>query len=53
MDWREGLDGKLLAIQNSDGSWTNKTSSRWMEGDPVLVTAYTVLALEQVQWALK
>jgi squalene-hopene/tetraprenyl-beta-curcumene cyclase len=53
VDWRETLGRKLLAIQNSDGSWANKASSRWMEGDPVLVTAYTVLALEQVQRALK
>lgn len=53
VDWRETLGRKLLAIQNSDGSWTNKASSRWMEGDPVLVTAYTVLALEQVARALK
>jgi squalene-hopene/tetraprenyl-beta-curcumene cyclase len=53
VDWREGLGRKLIAIQNGDGSWTNKTSSRWMEGDPTLVTAYTVLALEQVAHALK
>lgn len=53
VDWRETLGRKLLAIQNNDGSWTNKESSRWMEGNPVLVTAYTVLALEQVARALK
>jgi squalene-hopene/tetraprenyl-beta-curcumene cyclase len=47
VDWRKDLGGKLLATQREDGSWVND-NGRWMESNPVLVTAYTVLALEQV-----
>jgi hypothetical protein len=43
----------LCELTAADASWTNKKSSRWMEGDPTLVTAYTVLALEQVAQSLK
>ncbi len=47
IDWRKELGEKLLATQSSDGSWIN-ANGRWMESNPVLVTAYTVLALEQI-----
>jgi squalene-hopene/tetraprenyl-beta-curcumene cyclase len=40
------LIGALLTRQREDGSWEN-TADRWMESDPVLVTAYSVLALEE------
>ena len=53
VDWRADLAGHLIKLQGSDGSWKNTASGRWMESDPVLVTAYTVLALEQVHRALK
>ncbi len=53
VDWREELSRKLLSLQNTDGSWKNTESGRWMESDPVLVTAYTVLSLEQVWRTLK
>jgi squalene-hopene/tetraprenyl-beta-curcumene cyclase len=46
-DWRSDLGGKLLSKQREDGSWVNN-NGRWMESNPVLVTAYTVLALEQI-----
>ncbi len=46
-DWRQDLGGKLLSIQRSDGSWVND-NGRWMESNPVLVTAYTVMALEEI-----
>jgi squalene-hopene/tetraprenyl-beta-curcumene cyclase len=46
-DWRGDLGVKLLSSQREDGSWVNK-NGRWMESNPVLVTAYTVLALEQI-----
>lgn len=52
-DWTADLSRKLINLQNSDGSWANKASGRWMESDPVLVTAYTVLALEQVHRVMK
>lgn len=47
VDWRDNLATKLVSIQKPDGSWVN-TNNRWWEADPVLVTAYTVLALEQL-----
>lgn len=53
VNWAVELSRKLISLQNSDGSWANTASGRWMESDPVLVTAYTVLALEQVHRAMK
>ncbi|MGB6220576.1 prenyltransferase/squalene oxidase repeat-containing protein [Haloferula sp.] len=46
-DWRKDLASKLLAKQREDGRWVND-NGRWMESNPVLVTAYTVMALEQI-----
>jgi squalene-hopene/tetraprenyl-beta-curcumene cyclase len=46
-DWRRDLGSRLLATQREDGSWANE-NGRWMESNPVLVTAYTVLSLSQV-----
>jgi squalene-hopene/tetraprenyl-beta-curcumene cyclase len=47
VDWRKDLGEKLLSAQREDGSWVNE-NGRWMESNPVLVTAYAVLAMEQV-----
>ena len=47
VDWRNDLGKKLLSSQRENGSWVNN-DGRWMETNPVLVTAYTVLALEQL-----
>ena len=47
IDWRSELSRQLLNDQRANGSWQNDTS-RWMESDPVLVTAYTVIALEHI-----
>ena len=46
-DWRSELANKLLSAQREDGSWVN-SNGRWMESNPVLVTSFTVLALEQI-----
>ncbi|MFO0949747.1 MAG: prenyltransferase/squalene oxidase repeat-containing protein [Isosphaeraceae bacterium] len=43
-DWRAELVDALAKRQNPDGSWVNK-ADRFMEGDPNLVTAYSLLAL--------
>ncbi|GIX00737.1 MAG: hypothetical protein KatS3mg111_4069 [Pirellulaceae bacterium] len=43
-DWKAELRQKLAELQQEDGSWVNSTT-RWMEGDPNLVTAYALLAL--------
>jgi squalene-hopene/tetraprenyl-beta-curcumene cyclase len=47
-DWRRDLAEKLLSLQREDGSWINSLSSRWWEGDPNLVTAWSVIALNHV-----
>lgn len=45
-DWRKDLTKVLAKRQQADGSWTNaENSARWYEGDPNLVTAYSLLAL--------
>ncbi len=46
-DWRRDIALMLLTNQREDGSWVNK-NSRWWESDPVLVTAYAVITLEQI-----
>lgn len=42
--WRAELAAELLRRQRTDGSWIND-NSRWLEGDPNLVTGYALLAL--------
>jgi squalene-hopene/tetraprenyl-beta-curcumene cyclase len=43
--WREELARKLVALQKPDGSWANADNRFW-ENDPVLATAYALVALE-------
>lgn len=43
-NWRSDLVGALAKRQQADGSWVNATD-RWYEGDPNLVTAYSLMAL--------
>ncbi len=43
--WRSDLCEKLTALQREDGSWLNE-EDRWFEGNPHLVTAYAILALQ-------
>ena len=50
INWRAELIKKLLSLQKIDpktgaGYWVNE-SGRWWEADPVLVTSYSLLALE-------
>lgn len=42
--WRLELASQLLSRQKPNGSWVNP-NERWMEGDPNLVTAYSLLTL--------
>lgn len=49
--WREALISKLVSMQKIEadtghGYWVNE-KNRYMEGDPVLVTAYSIMALRQ------
>jgi len=43
-DWRRELREELIRRQRPDGSWINE-NSRWLEGEPSLVTGYALLAL--------
>jgi len=43
-DWRSELVGELVHSQRQNGSWVNE-NDRWMEGDPNLVTAYSLMAM--------
>ena len=43
--WREDLARKLVSLQRDDGSWINPDSPRWWEGNPQLVTAWSIIAL--------
>ena len=50
INWRSELIKKVLSLQKIDpktgaGYWLNE-SGRWWEADPVLVTSYSLLALE-------
>ena len=47
IDWRQELTAKLVEQQKGDGSWIND-SGRWWENDPVLVTAYSLIALNMI-----
>lgn len=42
--WQQELTEKLRSQQHANGSWSN-AADRWYEGDPNLVTAYSLLAL--------
>jgi squalene-hopene/tetraprenyl-beta-curcumene cyclase len=46
-DWRVALIHKIATLQRPDGSFIGQR--KWMEDNPVLVTAYTVLVLEEAQ----
>ena len=43
VDWRVALIDELASRQNADGSWTGQP--KWRENDPVMTTAYSVIAL--------
>jgi len=43
--WRDELCARLADLQNDDGSWVNE-KDRWYEGNPYLVTAYAILAMQ-------
>ncbi len=44
-DWRRDLIERLAELQHEDGSF-RPVDDRWMEGDPVLITAYSLIALQ-------
>jgi squalene-hopene/tetraprenyl-beta-curcumene cyclase len=50
--WRKELVAELASKQQANGSWIN-AKSRWLEGDPNLVTGYVLLALSYCRPAAK
>ena len=44
-DWKRELSAKIISLQREDGSWFNANNRFW-ESDPVLCTAFAMLALE-------
>ncbi|HWB58003.1 MAG TPA: prenyltransferase/squalene oxidase repeat-containing protein [Chthoniobacteraceae bacterium] len=50
VDWRSDLAKRLIDLQHEDGRWVNDNGMHW-EKDSILVTAYSVLALEYVYQA--
>jgi squalene-hopene/tetraprenyl-beta-curcumene cyclase len=50
-DWRVELIDKLASIQKEDGSFAG--TKRWMEDNPVISTAFAVLALQDALADLK
>lgn len=52
IDWKEDLALEVMSRQQSDGSWVNAESNRWMEDNQILVTAYSLLTLQHVYRAL-
>ena len=44
-DWQNDLVDALAKLQNEDGSFKS-VKDRWMENNPVLITAYSLLALQ-------
>lgn len=46
-NWRNELIDALAQRVGADGSWTNAEASRWEEGNPILSTCYSVLALQE------
>ncbi len=47
-NWRKDMIEKLADLQRDNGSWVN-SADRWYEGDPNLVTAYSLMALSHCQ----
>ena len=43
--WANDLISTLVANQHKEGWWAN-TETRWLESQPILVTAYSVIALQ-------
>ena len=47
INWRNDLAARLIGLQQTEGFWRNE-NARWKENDPVLATAYALIALELI-----
>lgn len=48
INWKQDLALKVMSTQRPDGAWINEGSNRWLEDDPALVTAYSLLTLQHI-----
>jgi len=46
-NWREDLGKKLISLQHPEGFWVNENPAE-MQGNKVLVTSFTMMALEAI-----
>ncbi|HEY0010103.1 MAG TPA: hypothetical protein VGB55_15370, partial [Tepidisphaeraceae bacterium] len=51
VDWRIAVIDKAAALQREDGSWIG--ADKYMENNPVLVTSYILLAVQDAKQDLK
>ncbi|RNC80581.1 MAG: hypothetical protein ED559_01880 [Phycisphaera sp.] len=51
-DWAEDLVTQLESLQQPDGSF-KIVDDRWMEADPILVTSYSLISLQNAREALR
>lgn len=51
-DWAQDLITQLEEMQQEDGSF-KVVDDRWMESDPVLITAYSLIALQNARESLQ
>jgi hypothetical protein len=47
-NWREDLGQKLLSLQHPEGYWVNDKDRAEMQDNKVLVTAFTMAAIQNV-----
>jgi squalene-hopene/tetraprenyl-beta-curcumene cyclase len=47
-NWREELAARLLSLQLADGSWVNEKNPAEMQGNKTLVTAFSMMAIEEI-----
>ena len=47
-NWREELAAKLLSLQHPEGYWVNDKNPAEMQDNKVLVTAFTMMAIEAI-----
>jgi len=50
-DWRIELIEKIVTLQKPDGSWVN-SEAKWLEDIPILVSAYTLEAMDIAYYEL-
>ena len=47
-NWREELAAKLMSLQHADGYWVNDKNPAEMQDNKMLVTGFTMMAIEAI-----